>query len=127
MDQQVPAANLSTADNAADQPLSQQVEVDNSNHVPHDMAAEVSNTLPDEQPKPGMSLYELVRTDFIRCTQCTEVYTYPCILPCLHSFCGTCIDKLQQGEDRGMSFRFVTGIKQITFLLQMQYRALSIH
>ncbi|XP_067930755.1 E3 ubiquitin-protein ligase TRIM56-like [Watersipora subatra] len=42
------------------------------------------------------SLYELIRTELIRCTQCRDVYTYPCILPCLHSFCGSCIDKLQQ-------------------------------
>jgi len=43
-----------------------------------------------------MSLYELVQTDLVRCPYCTEVYTYPCILPCLHSVCGACIDKLHQ-------------------------------
>lgn len=55
------------------------------------------------QLETDMSLYELIRTDFIRCHHCTEVYTYPCVLPCLHSFCGSCIDKLQQrlGVDGG--------------------------
>ena len=46
-----------------------------------------------------MSLYELVRTDIVKCPECGDSFSYPCLLPCLHSVCGKCIDKLHQTTD----------------------------
>ena len=46
-----------------------------------------------------MSLYELVRTDIVKCPECGDSFSYPCLLPCLHSVCGKCIDKLHQTAD----------------------------
>ena len=46
-----------------------------------------------------MSLYELVRTDIVKCPECGDFFSYPCLLPCLHSVCGKCIDKLHQTAD----------------------------
>lgn len=52
----------------------------------------------DSADSMSMSMYELVRTDIVTCPDCKEIYSYPCLLPCLHSLCGKCIDKLHQPD-----------------------------
>lgn len=94
----------SDTDTSADEAAHSKMTAVSSDYLSEGAPGEVeSSPLPPSVSKiePGMSLYDLVRTDFIRCVHCTEVYTYPCILPCLHSFCGSCIDKLHELVKQG--------------------------
>ncbi|XP_069108651.1 tripartite motif-containing protein 2-like [Argopecten irradians] len=51
---------------------------------------------------PGVSgegkqtLAELLETDFLKCPGCSEQFTTPLLLPCLHSLCVDCVQNLSQ-------------------------------
>ncbi|XP_070185409.1 E3 ubiquitin-protein ligase TRIM56-like [Littorina saxatilis] len=51
---------------------------------------------PEEAPQ--LTLAELVETDFLRCTQCHKHFTSPTMLPCLHTFCATCVAALSETD-----------------------------
>lgn len=58
-----------------------------------DLSPRTAADLQDVSSYNDLSLYELLRTDLLKCGICGDIYQYPCILPCLHSFCGRCIDQ----------------------------------
>ena len=39
--------------------------------------------------------------DIIQCCICTEIYTNPKVLPCVHTFCHCCLETYAQGKNPG--------------------------
>ncbi|XP_070548262.1 E3 ubiquitin-protein ligase TRIM33-like [Ptychodera flava] len=68
----------------------------------HKLAAEGAVSLPDcsistallSRISESESSYEVYAGRFLTCPQCKNAYTDPKILPCYHSFCVSCIEKL---------------------------------
>ncbi|XP_052080342.1 tripartite motif-containing protein 3-like [Mytilus californianus] len=44
--------------------------------------------------KEEITLAELIESKFLKCSKCNKIYQDPKILPCLHTFCKTCIDDI---------------------------------
>ncbi|XP_046331884.2 E3 ubiquitin-protein ligase TRIM56-like [Haliotis rufescens] len=47
-----------------------------------------------------MTLSELVQSDFLYCDICQQQYCQPVLLPCLHSFCVSCVSHLKSDISR---------------------------
>ncbi|XP_060587719.1 E3 ubiquitin-protein ligase TRIM71-like [Ruditapes philippinarum] len=47
-----------------------------------------------------LTVSELLETGFIKCTICKSVYEDPRLLPCLHTFCHKCIQKIIEIENQ---------------------------
>ncbi|KAL8571845.1 hypothetical protein ACOMHN_033372 [Nucella lapillus] len=45
-----------------------------------------------------LTLAEVLKSDFLQCSQCQQHFTAPTLLPCLHAFCAACIDALPRSH-----------------------------
>ena len=52
------------------------------------------------QDEGNMTISELVETDILKCLLCKKIFQNPRLLPCLHSFCQRCIERLVKSENQ---------------------------
>ncbi|XP_076343760.1 protein brain tumor-like isoform X2 [Tachypleus tridentatus] len=60
-------------------------------------------SLPDSTAFSSMSVstdHSLEDSPSTKCPLCQEVYTIPKVLPCLHTFCQPCLEKIQESPDK---------------------------